>query len=208
MLLQAAKASTPGKGVDGLFEFYKEPSEDVIGPEGIERLCDDLGVAPSDRRVLILAYLMKAERMGFFSRHEFLHGCRILSVTSLSQLKKTLPKLDAAIASPAAFQNFYSFAFQFLLTDPGQKIIDVDTAAQMLHIVYPEGRWVPALCEYLPIQTEYKKIGKDQWENFLKFSSEVLPDLSNATDNPAWPLICDNFCEWYQKKTAAQGGES
>ena len=34
--------------------------------------------------------------------------------------------------------------------------------------------------------------------SFLRFSREVSPDLSNYADNPAWPLLLDNFVDWMQ----------
>ena len=46
---------------------------------------------------------------------------------------------------------------------------------------------------------EYKKVNRDQWNNFLRFSREVRTDLSNSGDNPAWPLLLDNFVDWYQQ---------
>ena len=181
---------------------------DVIGPEGVERLCTDLGVSPADRRVLVMAWIMGAKRMGFFSRQEFIHGLRVLGASTLPQLKKSLPKLDTAIATPSAFQTFYHFAFQYCLTEPGQKIIDVETATEMLQVVLPQGRFVPEFCEFLNTQTDYKKMNADQWSNFLRFSIEVHPDMSNATENPAWPQLLDNFVEWHEHRTPVQGGES
>ena len=163
-------------------------------------MCTDIALAPSDRRVLVFAWLTKAERMGFFTKEEFRRGCSRLSVTSLAQLKKSLPKLDAAIANPTSFASFYSFAFDYCLTDPGQKIIDVETAAEMLQIALPDGRFVPAFCEFLTTQTDYKKLNSDQWNNFLKFSREVALDFSNAEDNPAWPVLLDNFVEWASRR--------
>lgn len=207
-LFERTQAKAPAKGVDGLFENYKEAGDDVIGPEGIERLCSDLGVSPTDRRVLVMAWIMGAKRMGFFSRQEFLHGCRTVGASTLAQLKKALPKLDAAIAAPDAFQGFYTFAFQFCLTEPGQKIIDMETAVEMIKIVLPHGRFVPEFCEFLETQTDYKKMNSDQWSTFLKFSHEVHPDMSNANENPSWPLLLDNFVEWYGRRAAIKEGES
>lgn len=40
----------------------------------------------------------------------------------------------------------------------------------------------------------------DQWQNFLRFSLEVNADMSNAEDNPAWPVLLDNFTEWYRNR--------
>lgn len=35
--------------------------------------------------------------------------------------------------------------------------------------------------------------------SFLRFSREVREDLSNYHDNPAWPLLLDNYVEWVQQ---------
>lgn len=84
--------------------------------------------------------------------------------------------------------------------DPGQKIVDIETVAQMLQIVLPDGRFVEAFCQFLTEQQDYKKINSDQWSNFLRFSREVAADMSNAGDNPAWPVLLDNFVDWFQAR--------
>ncbi len=176
----------------------------IIGPEGVERLCNDLGVSPSDRRVLILAYIMDAQKMGYFTKQQFFSGCQRLGANSLAQLKKALPQLDALVSNPSSFHSFYVFAFRFCLNEGNQKILDKETAAEMLKLVYPQGRFVDSFCIYLSHQTDYKFLNMDQWTNFLKFSMEVTQDMSNADDNPAWPLLIDNFVEWSTSKTALE----
>lgn len=48
--------------------------------------------------------------------------------------------------------------------EPGQKIIDVETAAQMLGLVLPGGRFVPEFAAFLTGgQKDYKKLNADQW---------------------------------------------
>lgn len=49
------------------------------------------------------------------------------------------------------------------LQEPGQKIIELETAAQMLEVVLPGGRFVQPFCTFLVEQGEYKKINADQW---------------------------------------------
>lgn len=39
--------------------------------------------------------------------------------------------------------------------------------------------------------------------SFLRFSREVHEDLSNCHDNPAWPVVLDNFIEY---QMAQRGG--
>ncbi|KAL4426820.1 hypothetical protein ABPG77_006606 [Micractinium sp. CCAP 211/92] len=184
--------------LDALFDAYrdKEDSDDVIGPEGVEKLCKDLKVDPTDRLVLLLAWKMGAQRMGYFSRAEFGAGLSELGATSVAQLRKVLPSLASEVRHAHALEQFHRFAFRFCLTEPGQKIIDTDTAAQMLALVLPGAPFVEAFCEFLTEQKDYKKINADQWNNFLRFSREVRPDLSNVEENPAWPVLLDNFVEW------------
>ena len=43
----------------GLFDAYKESDQDIIGPEGTERLCEDLGVDPTDAVTIALSWHMK-----------------------------------------------------------------------------------------------------------------------------------------------------
>jgi DCN1-like protein 4/5 len=203
----------------------------------VERLCSDLGLEPSDRRVLLLAWRMGAKRMGYFARDEFAAGMASLPAASLAQLQTALPRLDGHVASAAALDDFFAFAFKFCLTvrgarsqvyappprylyfvgntllrslrpfpsprrvqEPGQKIIDTDTAATMLEIVLPDGAFAQQFARFLRSQTDYRKVNADQWACFLRFSREVRPDLGNAADNPAWPVIIDNFVEFIRKE--------
>jgi hypothetical protein len=141
---------------------------------------------------------MGAKRMGYFSREEFKSGLMSLGCSSLPQLKKALPGLEKAALAQA--KPFYDFAFRFCLVEPGQKIVDVETAAQMLRLALPGGRFVDAFCEFLQVQEEYKKMNVDQWDSFYRFSAEVLPDMRNAGENPAWPVLIDNFVEWFRAR--------
>ena len=47
--------------------------------------------------------------------------------------------------------------------EPGQKIVDSETAAQMLQLVLPGGRFVEPFCSFLTQQKDYKKVNADQW---------------------------------------------
>ena len=69
--------------------------------------------------------------------------------------------------------------------EPRQKIIDVDTACQMLQIAMPESEpHVQPFTHFLQAQKEYKAINMDQWTSFLRFTEEVslsckLPRMHN-----------------------------
>jgi DCN1-like protein 4/5 len=58
------------------FDHYKcqHSDEQVIGPEGIERFCSDLGVNPEDSVMLVIAWTLDAHQMGYFTRSEWFSG--------------------------------------------------------------------------------------------------------------------------------------
>ena len=135
--------------VDALFNAYKskDETEDVIGPEGarscarvracarrahtrhpprpgVEKFCGDLGLQPTDRRVLLLAWKVRGWGGGG--------------------------------SWPA--------------------------------------RWPPRAHALTPLCCRPGARAR--------FSREVRPDLSNYEDNPAWPVLLDNFVDWYQGQQA------
>jgi len=54
------------------YENYYEASENIIGAEGILRLCADMDLPADDFRILLFAWKCDAEQMGRLSKHEFL----------------------------------------------------------------------------------------------------------------------------------------
>eukprot|EP00850_Spirogloea_muscicola_P018924 SM000179S03396 [mRNA] locus=s179:67585:69392:- [translate_table: standard] len=170
--------------VDAFFLAYADDGKDAaIGPDGVEALCQDLGVAPTDIRILLLAWKLQASQMGYFTLDEWRRGMKALRADSIDKLRKALPTLQHEVANAHAFKDFYAFAFQYCLTEPRQKTLDLESAAQMLQLE----------------QTEYKAMNLDQWMAFLRFCDEVKADISNYDENMAWPLLLDNYVEWSHK---------
>lgn len=186
---------------NGFFEAYSNPATDIIEPDGIERFCADINVDPSDRKVLLLAWKMRAKRMGYFTREEFQSGIAVLKATSAASVQRALPSLETEVdCNPDAYRDFCTFAFKYCLTEVSQKLIDIDTAITMLTIVMPQDPLVPRFCEFLKEQTEYKVVNFDQWTSFLRFSQEMKPDLSDYKEEDAWPILLDNFVAWSQEQ--------
>ncbi|KAJ3307501.1 hypothetical protein HDU93_006061, partial [Gonapodya sp. JEL0774] len=62
---------------------------DQIGPEGIERLCEDSGIAPDGLEMLTVAYVVGASRMSYFTRQEFVSGMERLGADTPAKLAKS-----------------------------------------------------------------------------------------------------------------------
>ncbi|KAL2338195.1 hypothetical protein Fmac_012641 [Flemingia macrophylla] len=172
-------------------------------PDGIETLCADMEVDHTDVRVLMLAWKMKAEEQGYFTLDEWRRGLKALRADTVSKLKKALPDLEKEVRRPSNFGDFYSYAFQYCLTEEKQKSIDIESICELLTLVL--GSTFPAqvssFVEYLKTQNDYKVINKDQWMGFFRFCNEIsFPTFNGYDPELAWPLILDNFVDWVREK--------
>jgi len=201
------------KKVEELFDKYKDKDADEegqpqIGPEGIEQLCKDIGVDPEDVLVLVLAWHLNAQRMGFFSKTEFINGLQKLGADNISKLKGQLPNFKRDLDDQAKFKEIYRFAFGFA-KERESKIIDLATADALLALVlgnrYPH---TEPLRAFLKEQTTYKSVNLDQWMNILEFSRSIKADLSNYDENSAWPVLLDEYCEWARKRVGKPASPS
>ncbi|KAI3841381.1 hypothetical protein MKX03_000008 [Papaver bracteatum] len=189
---------------DELFNLYANKETDMIEPDGVELLCSDLGIEHTDVRILMFAWKMSAAKMGYFTREEWQNGLAALAAKSMTTLSKALTKLEKKVnkASETEFLEFYSYAFQYCLTD-GQRDVEKESICELLDMLL--GSWYPAqvgkLVEYLKFQTDYKVISKDQWMGFYRFCTKVsFPGMKDYDeDNGFFPLIIDNFVEWMKE---------
>ncbi|KAF6199141.1 hypothetical protein GE061_007166 [Apolygus lucorum] len=187
--------------VNSLFDSYKDPGEDSILAEGIERLCSDLALSPDDFKVLILAWKLDAGQMCRFTRDEFVNGCRSLGVETVRAIRDKLPEIVTQVASnPDVFKDLYRFTFRFGLdSSVGQRILPVETAVILWRLVFTVReppileRWLRFLDSH---RDQMRGVPRDTWNMFLNFSEAVGDDLSVYDDTEAWPSIFDDFVEF------------
>ncbi len=67
-------------------------------------------------QVLLLAWKMGAQRMGYFARGEFECGARLLRAADAKALRRAALALEDEVAAPAALLAFATFAFRYCLT--------------------------------------------------------------------------------------------
>nr|KAF6464755.1 defective in cullin neddylation 1 domain containing 5 [Rousettus aegyptiacus] len=95
------------------FYEYAGPDE-VVGPEGMEKFCEDIGVEPENIIMLVLAWKLEAESMGFFTKEEWLKG-----MTSLQMIQNEI-RITSASESPGVFKLKNSELIPGL---PNQKVL-------------------------------------------------------------------------------------
>ncbi|KAM3868869.1 DCN1-like protein 5 [Diretmus argenteus] len=199
-LISAEKPFSNKKCLAWFHEYAGQ--DEVVGPEGMEKFCEDIGVEPENIIMLVLAWQLEASSMGFFTKEEWLKGMTLLQCDCNERLQGKLDHLRCELNDSAAFKNIYRYAFDFS-RDKDQRSLDMDTAKSMLALLL--GRtWplFPGFHQFLE-QSKYKGMNKDQWYNVLEFSRTILADLSNYDEDGAWPVLLDEFVEWQKARSAS-----
>ncbi|OAY66744.1 DCN1-like protein 4 [Ananas comosus] len=176
-------ASKEMERIDQMFYAYADTSSGMIDPEGIESFCADMEVDPTDVRILILAWKMRAQKQGYFTLEEWRTGLKALRADTISKLKKALTEVVKEVVRPSNFLDFYSYSFRYCLTEDKQKCIDIENACELLNLV-------------LGI------LFRPQVEELIEYLQINFPSLDNYNPEQAWPLILDNFVEWMQAKAS------
>uniref|UniRef100_A0A8D0CL75 DCN1-like protein n=1 Tax=Scleropages formosus TaxID=113540 RepID=A0A8D0CL75_SCLFO len=180
--------------------FYEYAGcDDVVGPEGMEKFCEDIGVEPENVVMLVLAWKLDAQSMGYFTLQEWLKGMSDLQCDSTEKLRNSLDYLRSVLNEATNFKLIYRYAFDFA-REKDQRSLDLNTARCMLGLLLGK-TWplFPVFNHFLE-QSKYKVINKDQWCNVLEFSRTISLDLSNYDEDGAWPVLLDEFVEWYKER--------
>lgn len=191
-----------------LFREYADVRRDEIGPEGMEKFCLDLGVAPEHVVMLCLAWKLDATRMGYFTKDQWMIGMKDLRCDSLSKLQAKLPFLISLLDDATIFKQIYRFAFDFIREEE-QRNVDTGVGLAMLELLLAT-RWVlfPHFSIYLAEASKCRVLNKDQWCNILEFSRQVKPDLSNYEEDGAWPVLLDEFVDWYRMRCCSHSAHN
>ncbi|CAG0915151.1 unnamed protein product [Notodromas monacha] len=178
------------------FHEYTCGAGTSLGPDGMEKFCQDLGVEPENIVMLVLAWQMNASQMGYFSEPEWIFGLSRLGCDSITKLRGRLGFLRDILSDPENFKSIYRYAFDFA-RNKNQKNLDLDTAKGMMALLLAK-IWPlhEQFQQFLDFQKHYKVINRDQWCNILEFSRSIKPDLSNYDEDGAWPVLLDEFVAW------------
>ncbi|RWS28267.1 hypothetical protein B4U80_11079, partial [Leptotrombidium deliense] len=187
------------KKCTALFNDYASTEDpDIIGPEGVERFCKDIGVEPENLVTLVLAWKMDAKQMGYFTLKEWIKGLSDLQCDTVAKIRSKIEYLKSLLNDAHIFKSIYRYSFDFA-KDKDQRSMDIETAKGMLQLLLGK-QWplYPFFHQFLE-QSKYKVLNKDQWCNVLEFSRSITSDLRNYDEDGAWPVLLDEFVEWYRK---------
>jgi len=197
-------AAVDSKKLDSFFRKYKDGDADVdaISSDGIQELCNDLGISTLDPVTLVLSYHCHAQQMGIFTREEFSGGMHRLGCDDVAKLQAKLEELRQALVDRNACKEIYGYTFQFAL-DQGQRCLPVEMCLEFWKLLLRNH--FALLDQWLAFVEQRCKnaISKDTWLMLYDLATQVKPDLSDYDLNGAWPVLIDEFVE--SVKTSAAG---
>lgn len=145
------------------------------------------------------------------TRKEFVEGCKAIQADSLEGIYSRFPCMLLDARGEENFKDLYRFTFQFGLdAEEGQRSLQRDIAIALWRLVFTQD--TPAILEHwLDFLVEnpsgIRGISRDTWNMFLNFTQTIGPDLSNYSEDEAWPSLFDTFVEWeleHRKKKVEQ----
>ncbi|KJE94849.1 Dcun1d3 protein [Capsaspora owczarzaki ATCC 30864] len=123
-----------------LFESYSDPDNPtLITDAGAELLCSDLGLSPTDFRVIWLAWKLRATTLSRITRSQFVDGLSALGVETIATLQTLLPTLvdETADVHSSAFRSLYMFTFNFGVdSERGARTLDINVALALWWLVF------------------------------------------------------------------------
>ncbi|XP_041063115.1 DCN1-like protein 3 isoform X2 [Cetorhinus maximus] len=151
--------------------------------------------------------LKRAEEL--FSRKEFVEGCKALNADSIDGIRARFPSLMNEAKVEDKFKDLYRFTFQFGLdSEEGQRSLRREIAVALWKLVFTQNvpfildQWLSFLTENPP---GIKGISRDTWNMFLNFIQVIGPDLTNYSEDEAWPSLFDTFVEWEMERRRKEG---
>uniref|UniRef100_A0A7S4BKY9 Defective in cullin neddylation protein n=1 Tax=Chrysotila carterae TaxID=13221 RepID=A0A7S4BKY9_CHRCT len=198
-------ATTPPPFVTLFDTLAPAESDQVLGPDAVERLCTDMQVEPDNVLLLVLAWVLDASKMGYFTREEWESGIQQLgSAGTPHALRQQLETVHAqTLRDIERLRGLHKFAHKFC-REERRKNIDVQSAQVMLKMTIGPlfSEHVSNLVRFMGEKEQLAKAGVslDEWTMMLQFCREIDSTCSNFQDDGAWPVLLDDFVEWQRSQ--------
>jgi len=192
--------------VESLFaELADSDDPEIIGSEGIVKLCELLGIDPQDPKALALMWRLGAvAKPGEISKSEFTTGMTKIRKNNLGDLKRYLPHLDTGFLDKDQYREFYRFCHIFS-REGTKKTLEKDIVQALLPILLDANR-APHLASFLefledPSSAEFTHFSIDAWDGFYVFNNSVSPTLEDFDgEYSSWPTVLDSYVAFRKQR--------
>lgn len=97
------------------FKKYTTDDPSQLGPDGMERFCEDIKLEPENIAMLCIAYKMNAKNLGYFTQTEWIKGLADPEVQcdTPTKLMNKLNYFYNLMNDPQTFKLIFRYAYDF-----------------------------------------------------------------------------------------------
>lgn len=151
---------------------------------------------------IILSYRLQLDSMGFVTKDQWVKAMERLKLKENQDIVRSKQSLlDVGRPMSQTFRELMKWTFSFVKA-PEQRCVDLDVAnAIMSTLLKGKGLiYFDEILRFLEEKRPVKVLNRDQWENIYDFSTKIAGDLSDYSDEGAWPTLIDDFVVWYKQQ--------
>jgi len=198
-----AKGSSAAQNLDKLFNQYagKGADADTIAEEKLVQFFSDVGIKQDEGPMaFVLSYKLRCKNVGEISRKEFTAAFAEANCDTLPKIAAYVKSTKAAVIDKGQsdqFRTFYRWVFDFNKETGERKTIDKDSAVELWRQIMDSSKspHLHKFLEFVEKDGSLKMVTKDLWDQFYEFGVDIKPDLSNWSDDGAWPVTIDDFVQ-------------
>lgn len=181
-------------------------NKEEIKEDNFSELFSLIDLDPAEPVSLRFLFEFKVSTPGIFTLPELAAGVLSLNLKAKStfdDIRTAVATFRIELSDAAKMRETFQYVFGISLEE-GQRTMNnalcIDYFKMLLGPLSPMGAAVGEWAE-----THVKKaITRDSWFMMFDFVMKIKSDLSNFTDDDCWPVIVEDFVEWYKKRLAAQ----
>lgn len=199
----AAKSAAMTQTLDKLFNQYagKGADADTIAEEKLEQFFADVGIKQDEGPMaFVLSYKIKCKNVGEISRQEFINAFSEASCDTIPKIAAYVKSIKGSVVDKGQndqFRTFYRWVFDFNKETGERKTIDKESAIELWRQVLDPTKFahLHKFLDFVEKDTSLKTVTKDLWDQVYEFGVDIKPDLSNWSDDGAWPVTIDDFVQ-------------
>jgi DCN1-like protein 1/2 len=206
---KSASATPKGaQSLDKIFNNYagKGADADTMADEKLVQFFADVGVKQDEGPMaFVVSFRLKCKNVGEISRKEFCTGFGEAGCDSLPKIAAHVRSMKATVLDKGQsdqYRQFYRWVFDFNKESPERKTIEKEQALDLWRLILDPTKM--PLCEkfiaFCEKDKDLKLVSKDLWDQAYEFGVDIKPDLSNWSDDGAWPVTIDDFVQHLLKE--------
>lgn len=182
------------------FLKYADPKTHKIQMEGMEKMGTTLGIdIYTDMFITFFFFKCGCKSLEEVKEEEYITGLQKFNVSNLNQLKNKIMDVREELLNieGETFREFFYFLFKYN-SDSKKKIVPMEVIEVYFPSLFGDFNFVGKFLKYIKEVAKIEGLNKTEWEGFLDFIHDhgsTFPN--NYSTGDYYPLLCDNFYEWY-----------